>query len=115
MIQKLLCFRHEGDMCSASSRGMNILFAMQALLCLAYLITDNLAGQKRLIMSGLGWLQGTPALRQVLRVCIHSSFVQERGASRAVLRAFCHGNPEGQAMLAGTFAPGKAGGKGLKM
>ncbi len=45
---------------------------LQALLCLAHLISQFPRGQEKLVMSGLGWMQGTPALRQVLRICLHT-------------------------------------------
>ena len=56
-------------------------------------------------MSGLGWLKGTPALRQVLRICLHTRDPPEHSAARSVIRAFCRGNAEGQAMLAATLVP----------
>lgn len=56
-------------------------------------------------MSGLGWLKGTPALRQVLRICLHSNTSAEHSAAKSVIRAFCRGNPEGQNMLAATLVP----------
>ena len=56
-------------------------------------------------MSGLGWLRGTPALRQVLRICLHTREPAEHSAARSVIRAFCRGNTEGQGMLAATLVP----------
>lgn len=82
---------------------------VQALLCLAHLVWEHTGGQRKLAMSGLGWLQGTPALRQLLRVSLYSESRPEVAASKAVLRAFCHCNPEGQAMLGASFNANKAG------
>ena len=49
---------------------------VQALLCLAHLISQFPRGQEKLVMSGLGWMKGTPALRQVLRLCLHTRDAQ---------------------------------------
>lgn len=82
---------------------------LKALFCLAALLAEHEAAQKKLVMSGLGWLEGTPALRQILRVCLHNEHSPERSAARAVIRAFCFKNLEGQAMLAATFSGNKPG------
>ena len=78
---------------------------MQGLLCLAHLVADFAAGQERLVMSGLGWLKGTPALRQVLRICLRAKEPAEYAAAKSVIRAFCRGNIDGQNMLVATLLP----------
>ena len=56
-------------------------------------------------MSGLGWLKGIPALRQILRICLYSKDSSEHTAARSVIRAFCLQNLEGQSMLTSTLLP----------
>lgn len=91
-------------LCSADLKT-NKLFLSQALLCIAHFISGFKKGQERLVMSGLGWLKGIPALRQILKICLYSQDPSEHAAARSVIWAFCAENPDGQSMLAATLIP----------
>jgi hypothetical protein len=93
-------------------------FAVQALLCLAALISGSPEQQGQLAAatvtpsssssSGGGGGEGVPLLQAALQVALCSCSAPEQVAADRLIEAYCSGNPAGQAALAGSLTQAAA-------